>query len=224
MKDLNFYSLLKFGSETDIYDLYENGTLFLNTLQYFRSLEDQGLRGDNYEGILEIKNYPPGTFDLVQEGKVLAKGIRYENLHLKKSAEKLIGNVYCMYALRPLHLERQNIFRFDQRVGSFGSHFLMINDEGIQEFLDKFFAELNKRKLYYDYGFVNYYSKFSLTGELNIFMKPDDYAYQNEFRVYVQHLTDEPLLIKIGSLKKIAKVYQTKVLPDMTIERNIPVI
>ena len=55
---------LKFGKSNDILDLYENGTVYLNTIQYFRTLEDRELRGDSYEGASRIINGLPGTFEL----------------------------------------------------------------------------------------------------------------------------------------------------------------
>ena len=47
----NIKAFIKFGSEKNILDLYTNGTVFLNTIQYFRNIEDGELRGDKYEGV-----------------------------------------------------------------------------------------------------------------------------------------------------------------------------
>jgi hypothetical protein len=40
---------LKLGSEKNILDLFENGTIYMNTIEYFRKVEDEELRGDKYE-------------------------------------------------------------------------------------------------------------------------------------------------------------------------------
>ena len=37
---------LKLGSEENILDLFENGTIYMNTIEYFRKVEDEELRGD----------------------------------------------------------------------------------------------------------------------------------------------------------------------------------
>ena len=39
---------LKLGSEKNILDLFENGTIYMNTIEYFRKVEDEELRGDKY--------------------------------------------------------------------------------------------------------------------------------------------------------------------------------
>ncbi len=39
---------LKIGQEEHIKDLYENGTIYLNTIEYFRKIEDEELRGNKY--------------------------------------------------------------------------------------------------------------------------------------------------------------------------------
>jgi hypothetical protein len=38
-------AFLKFGVKEHILDLYENGTVYMNTIQYFKELEDKELRG-----------------------------------------------------------------------------------------------------------------------------------------------------------------------------------
>ena len=53
---------LKFGSHKDMLDLYENGSIFMKTREYFRKKEDEVLRGDNLEGASRIINSLPGTF------------------------------------------------------------------------------------------------------------------------------------------------------------------
>jgi hypothetical protein len=42
-------SFIKFGSEKDMTDLLENGTIYMSSIKKFRTIEDNNLRGDNYE-------------------------------------------------------------------------------------------------------------------------------------------------------------------------------
>lgn len=51
------FIFFKFGSEEHITDLFENGTIYFNTIDYFQKLEEQGLRGDKYEGTTKITNH-----------------------------------------------------------------------------------------------------------------------------------------------------------------------
>lgn len=41
---------LKFGEEKHIKDLFHNGSIYMNPIQYFRQIEDEPLRSDIYEG------------------------------------------------------------------------------------------------------------------------------------------------------------------------------
>ena len=84
---------LKFGEEKYMNDLYYNGTIYFNSIQYFRELEDGELRGDIYEGVSSIKNYPAGQFEtpaLNHKGNYLA-------LQLRQSYETVLGNIYSLY-------------------------------------------------------------------------------------------------------------------------------
>ena len=84
---------LKFGNEDNINDLLHNGTIYLNSIQNFRKIEDKQLRGDKYEGVLSIKNYPSGQFEIPSlnyKGDYLA-------LHLFEKYEEVLGNIYSLY-------------------------------------------------------------------------------------------------------------------------------
>ena len=48
---------LKFGSEKNMLDLLNSGTIYFNTIDYFQNLEGEKERGDNYEGTTRITNY-----------------------------------------------------------------------------------------------------------------------------------------------------------------------
>lgn len=48
---------LKFGSEENIKALYEMRLIYPNTIEYFQNLIDSGVRGDKFEGTIDIKNF-----------------------------------------------------------------------------------------------------------------------------------------------------------------------
>jgi hypothetical protein len=68
---------LKLGSEENILDLFENGTIYMNTIEYFRKVEDEELRGDKYEGVSRVINSLPGTFKIqvLKENLIILKFI-----------------------------------------------------------------------------------------------------------------------------------------------------
>jgi hypothetical protein len=194
---------LKFGSEENITDLFDNGTIYLNTLQYFRTIEDAELRGDNYEGISQIKNYPPGDFEI---SAINFKG-KYINIHLKNAVKQVFGNIYSLYCISSFAIPNPLEFSIDKRVNGFGSHCLMVKDN--VEFLNRIEKALQKMDVIYCHGFVSYYDRYTINGEVTAFQKPNEFAYQNEFRIYVDSNADEPLALKIGNLKNIAQIVST---------------
>jgi len=52
-------------------------------------------------------------------------------------------------------------------------------------------------------GLVKYYNE-QYRGEITPFMKRKLYSPQNEYRIYVRNIKDEPIKFKIGSIKNIA--------------------
>jgi hypothetical protein len=196
-------TFLKFGSETNIQDLHENGTIFMNPIQYFRSFEDAELRGDKYEGISKIKNYPPGTFEIPA---LNFKG-NYINIHLKTAFKEVLGNIYSLYCISSFTIPKPFEFSIDERVAGFGTHCLMIKNN--IAFLSRIEKTLQKQNLKYRHGFVTYYDRYKINGEVTLFQKPHEFCYQNEFRFYAETNNTNPLKINIGSLKDIAQIAPT---------------
>ena len=75
------------------------------------------------------------------------------------------------------------------------------------KFLNLIEKGLEKEKLQYFQGLVPYYDKYIYTGKVDVFNKPSEYAYQNEFRICIRRRSEEPLKFQIGSLKDIAEIY-----------------
>lgn len=194
---------LKFGSEENITDLFTNGTLYLNTLQHFRTIEDAELRGDLYEGVSQIKNYPPGAFEIPA---INFKG-EYINIHLRSLAEQVFGNVYSLYCISSFAIPNPSEFSIDERLSGFGNYCLLVKDN--VEFLDRIRRSLRKAKLKFHEGFVSYYDRYAINSEVTVFQKPREFAYQNEFRIYVETNTTQPIILRIGDLRNIAQMLPT---------------
>jgi hypothetical protein len=114
--------LLKLGSEENIIDLLENGTIYMNTIEYFRKIEDGELRGDKYEGVSKIINSLPGTFKI----KGIDREFDYIKMHLREAHNQVIGNIHSFYALSSKGFPNPLDFEFDKRNLRFGTHCLMI--------------------------------------------------------------------------------------------------
>lgn len=207
-------SLIKFGSEKDMADLVENGTIYMNPINKFRAIEDNNLRGDNYEGISQIWNLPSGQFVIPS---LNYKG-NYISMHLRESYANTLGNIYSLYCISSHGFEKPSDFFFDERVKEFGSHFVLIKD--LPEFFNRITSKLKLIGHKFHDGFVQYYDKNSINGKITVFQKPSEFAYQKEFRFYVDRPENMPLSFKIGSLKDIAELFQSKYASELKLVQN----
>lgn len=195
---------LKFGSFKDIKDLYENGTIYLNTIQHFRKHKDADLRGDKYEGASRVKNSLPGTFKIPGNDRTF----NYQKIHIKEAFSEVLGNIYSLYCISSHGIPNLLEFKMDERIMEFGTHCLMIKDNAY--FYETIQKQLKKEGYLFRHGFVKYYDKEKENMKLTLFHKPLEFEYQKEFRFYVQNDKLEPIALNIGSLKSYAEMYETK--------------
>lgn len=205
---------LKFGSHKDIIDLYDNGTIYMNPIQLFREVEDKELRGDPYEGASKIKNYPPGQFTIESTGYTG----NYLNLHIKESFEKILGNIYSLYCISSQGFPNPLEFKFDNRVKNFGKHCLMIKDNA--KFLSLMENKLGSFGFKFKHGFIEYYNKNEINGNLHIFQKPMEFEYQKEFRFYLETDQIAPFSFQIGSLHGFAEIIETEAIMGLKLACN----
>lgn len=193
-------TFLKFGSLENMTNLLENGTIYMNPIQYFRKVEDEELRGDKYEGASKIINSLPGKFKIPN----IEREFNYQKLHIVESFEEVLGNIYSLYCISSHGFPNPLDFELDPRNHRFGTHCVMMKDN--QYFLDALESELVKQGLKFRHGFVNYYDKEVKNGRVSLFEKPIEFEYQKEFRLYVENENIEPLKLNLGSLKNKAEL------------------
>lgn len=203
---------LKLGSEENILDLFENGTIYMNTIEYFRNVEDEELRGDKYEGVSRVINSLPGTFKL----PVIDREFNYIKVHLKESYKEVLGNIYSLYAISSKGFPNPLDFKFDERNLRFGTHGVMIKD--LPLFFNKIENELKKNNLKFSHGFVDYYDKEEVSREITLFEKPLEFEHQKEFRFYVENDKIEPIKIQIGSMKDYAEILKIEYILELKLE------
>lgn len=200
---------LKLGSEENILDLFENGTIYMNTIEYFRKVEDEELRGDKYEGVSKVINSLPGTFKIPG----IDREFNYIKVHLKESYKKVLGNIYSLYAISSKGFLNPLDFKFDERNLRFGTHVVMIKD--LPLFFNKMENELKKNNLKFNHGFVDYYDKEEVSREISLFEKPLEFEHQKEFRFYVENDKIEPIKIQIGNMKDYAEIFKIEDLLEL---------
>ena len=204
---------LRFGQEHHIMDLYENGTIYLNTVEYFRGLKDTGFRGDPYEGISRIINVSKGSFLIPS----LNHTVDYQNLHAK-SNDVYVGNLYCLYAISSKTIPDPATYKMDSKNLDFGTHCLIIKQPGT--FLQKVENALKKASYKFEDGFVEYYDMLKFSGKRSPFHKSLEYKHQNEFRFFVDNLNNKPITLNIGSMKTYSQVVKLEDMMSLELKGN----
>jgi hypothetical protein len=194
---------LKFGSETNIRDMHDNGTIYVSPIQRFREIEDGQLRGDLYEGVSKVHNYLPGQFEIPSIGYKS----NHLGIHLRESYKNVLGNIYSLYCISSHGWDNPKDFEIDKRVRMFGSHCLMIKDN--QKFISLIENKLNALNVKFAHSFVDYYDKENVNRKINLFEKPLEFEYQKEFRIYINRLSTHPFKFSIGSLKDITEIFSS---------------
>lgn len=193
---------LKIGSLKNITELYENGTVFMNPINYFKKIEDGFLRGDKHEGALSLTTPQDATISFSLMDKEFKPVSIWYGEFLKT------GNLYSLYSVSSYGFPSPKDFKFDKKNLEFGSHCLMIKQPDV--FLNCLKAGLRKKGLRFEHGFVKYYEEQIEQKDLTPFHKLNAFEYQKEFRFFVESKVNEPLIINIGSMKSYTEIYETK--------------
>ena len=206
MENHIFY-FLKFGNKENMTDLISNGTIYFNTIEYFRVLEEQKTRGDLYEGTINILNFKEkDNYTLtIGESREEIK-LKITKAHLREFQKNIKGNLYSLYTLKSPDILKHD-FRIDAKNKEFGSHVVIIKHA--DKFLKMICKELDKKKISYSAKLVSYYEKEKISGEITLFDKCQEYDYQKEFRIILFTNSTTPIKIQIGNIENIAEIFET---------------
>jgi hypothetical protein len=200
-KNRNYFLFIKISEETFIDSLQKKGHIYCNTIKYFRTIEDNNLRGDENEGKAFIK--------------------QMKNIHLKLGNEKIIkaesgqmfyehpndkGNIFCLYGVESElynpSVETSQKIKIEFQTKDFGKSALIIHNP--KEFFKRIKRELNKRNKEFNFSPVNYYDTKTYEGELSPFYKSNKYSYQNEIRLWIPNEIEKPYEFFIGDISDIS--------------------
>jgi len=193
-------TLVKFGQYEHICQLRDQGLLYMNTLLYFRQIEDEELRGDKFEGVADVKRGNSGKVTPKNDPENQFIVSRWEIRRDLPQLEKI--NVFCMCAVRP----SMGNFPVDKRNFRFGDYALILTNP--QEFIDRISSQLESGNINHKANLVEYISNYA--GEVGPFRKLKDFAYQSEWRLVCYNgPSKERDDIRIGSIKDICIVVKS---------------
>jgi hypothetical protein len=203
IEENRLYFLFRRGKYEHIKSLYEEGEIYINTIDFIRTCDKNEERSDQDDGILFRKYVGEAKVTLCEIGKDFEKDsitIDTSNLVLKND-HKEKGNIYCLTGIYSEHLSGyRNDITLDTK--SFGEATILIHDP--RQFLDRLFSSLKKDGyINFKSGKVFYYNN-DFSGNVGFFKKHEKFKPQSEYRIFIPNEKNEPVKIKIGSLKDIA--------------------
>jgi len=218
---MNILSLIKFGKKEHLEQLLLDGTFYCNTIDYFTKIEDNELRGDHYENVFNIRNYPKGTIIEVTPYDNSFKPLKLKtiNFQLREKYENLNGNLLCLYSVTSDDFSNKERLIINLKNERFGSHFLLLKDLG--NIFPRIISALDELGYKYKTGIVSYYDKNKVNRNINLFEKPNEFMYQKEFRIFIENDKNEPISFCIGSIKNQAQIFEISVLKDLEYVNNI---
>lgn len=218
------HAFIKVGERVYLNDLLNDGVVYMNTLGFFREIEGDIYRKDIHEGsdfIVQVDwikiNFPGGKSIELSKGAAekTLKGARVRGRN-----QGFGGNIYSMMSITTdFVLSKQKLSSKNKDLGNSDS-FVIINNP--VEFIRRLDQELEKNGIVYSHGLVSYYDENIENKRLTVFEKPEIYAHQLEYRLFVEREINEPLVLKVGDLKAIATIHPIEILDqlDFIIENN----
>lgn len=196
----------------------DEGLLFMNTVEYFRKLENDqlGLRADKFEGL--AASYDPLKVSIEIGGiKVNANDI-VGNIDIRYNHESET-NLFCLTAINDYAVLSSGMeFKPSKEFLTFGDKSVVITGDNISTFISRIkkAIELDKNISFhpnqkYMCRPVEYVNRQDHSGIMGIFRKYDDFAWQHEWRLAVkQNSNPGPYdKLKIGNIRDICVVYNT---------------
>lgn len=210
----------KFGQKVNMEALYNDGELYLQTLETFRRLEDKE-RGDKFEGAVRMRSDKKGIMTLTnpETGESFDLDITESQLIERHSGVSGL-HIYCIYCLifeDHEGLELGQSFG-DDIINGFGDYVVVILDTfAFMERVKKAVEELGFKLMS---GRVDYLDLKDYTGELGPYRKDHSYSHQKEFRLVLlgDGRPDGPLKFTIGSLADIALIGQSEEIRNLQIK------
>ena len=215
MKGTIFFFVKVFEKEDYLNDFLD-GKLFMNTLAYFKNMEEKEVsnRGDKHEAV--IGWYQPNKITVKVndlEIKDLAGPLSIQMDH----HENL--NVFCLYAAHsgefdcvteetlPLLKEQLKISEECSKLGGFS---VMVTNAS--KFIARVRDAAEKMGFPGSGGLVEYYDPATFNGEFSdseaVFRKRKEFSHQSEYRIALKAGNEFPssIILDIGSIRDIARI------------------
>lgn len=197
MKKEQIFGLLKFGLKKHIEVFVNEGLLYMNSINYFREVENDELRKDEFENTTFCKQADGANLLIEMDGEWREIGSINGPIISRECRVKT--NIFCMYAIQDLKKKPL----IDSRNFSFGDTYAILIDG--DEFLKLLLAKAEKEEIKLTWGLVKYVDKKNYEGPMGPFKKFSNFNYQSEFRIVCYGSSTSPLKLRLGNLTNIVK-------------------
>jgi len=137
-------------------------------------------------------------------GNGVIHNLKYEKIHIKESPEIVMGNICSFFGITTEILNNDGTLKIDEEMKKFGSCVILIYN--YPKFLKMLHTAIEKVRIDYYYGLVEYYDESTYSGKLSPYHKRNKYEYQREFRIYLKTELTTSYTLNLGSLKGIAMI------------------
>ena len=218
----HFFLFIKFGEKKWIKKLFDEGELFLNTVDHFTKVENNEI-GDTWEDVVQVDQIKNFKLEIGGHTVLTAPSgnCQIHNPNIRQ-------NLYCLWSMTEKYV-LENMNKNDNSVIINTSNYNGFVDKGVacsvvitnlDEFIKRVERELKRNNLKYQMNRVSYYDENTYKGIVTPFMKRKEFEKQMEFRIVVDYPQNEPLIIHIGNMSDIASYFEDEMEFRQTFEIN----
>ncbi len=190
-------ALLKIGLNAYMAELLYEGHVFMNTAEYFSTLEDGTPRSDPDEGVGYLQKADGAILKMQDADEWCSLGTIAGAIRFRPDALKTT-NRYCLHA-KTVSAYGEAFQLNELKLGD--SYVLFTNGN---EFLKRLKKAVLKAGHECTYGMVNYIDRNDYTGPMSLFRKFSEFANTREFRVVVTPGAGGAMSLRLGDLSDIA--------------------
>jgi hypothetical protein len=194
MKEKSILTIIKFGQKKFIDDFVDNGHIYMNSLSYFKKLEKENIRKDEYENSTSCLQANGARLSVEIDGNFVEFASILGPIITANDKEDDFIKVFCMYSVL-------DDIPIDSRIENFGDSCCVILI--INEFFRRIDNAAEKKNLIVERKIVRYVNSKTYEGEMGFFRKFSDFSFQNEYRLAVKTNDVSPLSLIIGNISDI---------------------
>ncbi len=200
--------------------LFEDGVIYMNTIEFYRTLEAHDERRDVNEGAERVRNRRGGCIKRKNQGT----GTFEEVAHLTHSRIRELNsnlqnlNVYCSYYLKAdMPIKSLGAAMSPSVKLGFGDYAVVVADAG--EFVTRIKNAAIDKGYKHFRSLVKYVDFSQYDVEAGPFVKDLYFSHQSELRIAVHtgENSGSAIRLEIGSLKDIAVMVPSGTLDEMSI-------